>query len=101
MRRRPKGKSLVVRRHASLNNRNTKVTVETAFWDALKEIADSKNRTLSTLLSRIDKKRQNPNFSSAIRLFVLNHYVRRAKRKSNDRRRQAGLAVQTARDHHG
>ena len=41
---------------------------------ALKEIAASRRVTLRDLIARIDTDREHGNLSSAIRLFVLNHY---------------------------
>ena len=54
--------------------------LEDAFWRGLKEIAASRRVRLSDLVAGIDTKRDNGNLSSAIRLFVLNHYRRRALR---------------------
>jgi predicted DNA-binding ribbon-helix-helix protein len=42
--------------------------------EALKDIAASRRVTLSDLIARIDTDREHGNLSSAIRLFVLNHY---------------------------
>jgi predicted DNA-binding ribbon-helix-helix protein len=50
------------------------VSVENAFWEALKEIAASRHIKLQGLISMIDSDREHDNLSSAIRLFVLNHY---------------------------
>jgi len=52
------------------------VCVERAFWDALWEIADAEGLKLTELIARIDTNRCTPNLSSAIRLFVLDHYRR-------------------------
>jgi predicted DNA-binding ribbon-helix-helix protein len=52
--------------------------VERAFWDALWEIADAQGFKLTELIARIDKGRNTPNLSSAIRLFVLDYYRRPA-----------------------
>ena len=45
-----------------------------SFWQGLKDIAQSRRTTLSVLVSSIDTDREQGNLSSAIRLFVLNHY---------------------------
>jgi predicted DNA-binding ribbon-helix-helix protein len=37
---------------------------------------------LKELIARIDRSRNTPNLSSAIRLFVLDHYVRLAEAKT-------------------
>jgi len=58
--------------------RKTKISIEDAFWTALKEVAAAKNRSLSDLVRQIDE-RQLANRSSAIRLFVLDYYQKRAR----------------------
>jgi predicted DNA-binding ribbon-helix-helix protein len=45
-----------------------------AFWRGLKDVAASRRVTLSDLVAGIHSERQHGNLSSAIRLFVLNHY---------------------------
>jgi predicted DNA-binding ribbon-helix-helix protein len=52
----------------------TSVSLEDAFWKGLKEIADQNEQTLSDLVASIDSQRKHGNLSSAIRLFVLDHY---------------------------
>jgi len=51
--------------------------LEDAFWDALKDIANGEEKTLSDLVADIDSTRQQGNLSSAIRLFVLENVRRR------------------------
>jgi predicted DNA-binding ribbon-helix-helix protein len=74
MSRPPKVKSLVVKRTIVVGTRKTSVSVEAPFWKCLKEIAASGNLTLGELVKGIDSDRQHANLSSAIRLFVLEHY---------------------------
>lgn len=50
----------------------TSVSLEEAFWAALREIATARNLTVNTLVSEIDRERQG-NLSSAIRVYVLHH----------------------------
>ena len=64
-------KSLVVKHSIYIDGRKTTVSLEDAFWSALKEIADVQGTTASTMVAEIDKKREQGNLSSAIRLFVL------------------------------
>ncbi len=71
-------KSQVVKRSIVIANHKTSVSLEDAFWNGLKEIAASRNMPLSDLVSSIDSQRQHGNLSSAIRLFVLDHYRNRA-----------------------
>ena len=51
--------------------------MEDAFWNALKEIAVSKNTSRQKLVEMIDKKRSLHNLSSALRVFVLRYYLLR------------------------
>ena len=67
-------KSPVVKRSIVLAGHKTSVSLEDAFWRGLKDIATSRRMTLSDLISRIDIDREQGNLSSALRLFVLNHY---------------------------
>jgi predicted DNA-binding ribbon-helix-helix protein len=68
-------RSVIVGRH------KTSVSLEDAFWKSLHDIAVIKNTPLSDLLSAIDTGREQGSLSSAIRVFVLNHY-----RTQDDRR---------------
>ncbi len=78
-----RGKSLVRKRTIYLDKHKTSVSVEDAFWAALKEIAAAQGISIGRLIAAIKSKRrerQGPNFSSAIRLFVLDYYRRRPVR---------------------
>ena len=67
-------KSPVVKRSIVIAGHKTSVSLEDAFWDALKEIATVRSATLSEVVAGIDASRSQGNLSSAIRLFVLDHY---------------------------
>jgi predicted DNA-binding ribbon-helix-helix protein len=67
-------KSLNAKRSVVIGRHKTSVSLEDAFWKGFNEIAASRNMTLSDLLATIDSDRQHGNLSSAIRLFVLDHY---------------------------
>jgi predicted DNA-binding ribbon-helix-helix protein len=67
-------KSLITKRSIVVGGKKTSVSLEEAFWNGLKEIALHRNLTLSELVSAIDGQRLHANLSSAIRLFVLDHY---------------------------
>jgi predicted DNA-binding ribbon-helix-helix protein len=77
----PEMKSRVMKRSTLVNGRKTSVTLEDEFWTALKEIAATQNVGTPKLISTIDSQRQSDNLSSAIRLFVLDHYRRLAELK--------------------
>jgi predicted DNA-binding ribbon-helix-helix protein len=67
-------KSPVVKRSIVIAGHKTSVSLEDAFWDALKEIATVRSATLSEVVAGIDASRSQGNLSSAIRLFVLDHF---------------------------
>jgi predicted DNA-binding ribbon-helix-helix protein len=67
-------KSPVVKRSIVIAGHKTSVSLEDAFWKGLKEIASARNMILSDLVASIDGGRRQGNLSSAIRLFVLDHY---------------------------
>jgi predicted DNA-binding ribbon-helix-helix protein len=67
-------KSPVIKRSIVIAGHKTSVSLEDAFWRGLKEIAVSRRATLSDLVASIDSGRPHGNLSSAIRLFVLDHY---------------------------
>jgi predicted DNA-binding ribbon-helix-helix protein len=67
-------KSPVVKRSIVIAGHKTSVSLEDAFWKALKEIASGRHMTLSDMVATIDTERQHGNLSSAIRLFVLDFY---------------------------
>ena len=70
--------SPVVKRSIVIAGHKTSVSLEDAFWQGLKEIATERALTLSDLVATIDTDRHHGNLSSAIRLFVLDHYRSRA-----------------------
>ena len=77
-------KSPVVKRSIVITGHKTSVSLEDAFWRGLKEIAGGRDLTLSDLVATIDTDRQHGNLSSAIRLFVLDHYRSVSGRQVDD-----------------
>jgi predicted DNA-binding ribbon-helix-helix protein len=71
-------KSPVIKRSIVIAGHKTSVSIEDAFWTALKEIAQSRQQSLAELIGSIDGARQSgnstANLSSAIRVFVLDYY---------------------------
>ncbi len=63
---RPQKRSLTLKGH------RTSVSLEDAFWDAFRDIAQSRNRAVNDLAAEIDAMRGSDcGLASAIRLFVL------------------------------
>jgi predicted DNA-binding ribbon-helix-helix protein len=81
-RKREFAESRVLKRSVRIGAHNTSFTVEEEFWRGLKEISLVKQLPLANLLADIDRDREHANFSSAVRLFVLDHYVTLAKQKT-------------------
>ena len=67
-------KSLVSKRSIGIAGHKTSVSIEDAFWNSLKEIANERGMTLAALIGEIDANRKHDNLSSAIRLFVIGVY---------------------------
>jgi predicted DNA-binding ribbon-helix-helix protein len=72
-----------MKRSIVIAGHKTSLSLEAAFWVSLKEIAVQEGTPVSQLVNRIDTDRKNANLSSAIRLYVLNHYRLLAEAKSN------------------
>ncbi len=70
-------KSPVIKRSIVIAGHKTSVSLEDAFWKGLKDIASAQRTTLSDLVAAIDTARHHGNLSSAIRLFVLDHFQAR------------------------
>jgi predicted DNA-binding ribbon-helix-helix protein len=86
-RRKPTIKSLVVKQSVSINGHHTSVSIEGAFWKALKEIAVTQNISANALISKIDSEREVANLSSAIRVYVVEHYLLAANASADPHRR--------------
>jgi predicted DNA-binding ribbon-helix-helix protein len=67
-------KSLILKRSVVIGGHKTSVSLEKPFWEGLKEIAETRETGLSDLLRSIDRERDNANLSSAIRVFVFEHF---------------------------
>ena len=78
-------KSPVIKRSIVIAGHKTSVSLEDAFRKGLKEIALSRRMTHTDLVAAIDSERQLGNLSSAIRLFVLDHYRARTSMHADGR----------------
>ena len=66
--------SPVIKRSIIRNGHKSSVSLEDQFWDGLREIADLRHMTVSALVATIDHGPNRRNLSSAIRVFVLDHF---------------------------
>jgi predicted DNA-binding ribbon-helix-helix protein len=57
--------SLVIAGH------RTSISLERAFWDALRNIAEERQSSIAALVAGVDAERGDANLSSALRVFVL------------------------------
>jgi predicted DNA-binding ribbon-helix-helix protein len=76
--------SLIVKRSIQIGDLKTGVSLENEFFDALNEIAAAQGAPTSALILMIDKRRRQQqrrmvNLSSAIRVYVLGYYMKRAE----------------------
>ncbi len=78
--------SSIVKRSIVLAGHKTSVSLEDDFWAALKYIAQKRRQAVAELIVSIDAERTHSNLSSALRLFVLNHY----QEHSTERVEQSG-----------
>jgi predicted DNA-binding ribbon-helix-helix protein len=67
--------SLVAKRSVTIAGHRTSLSLESAFWEALRRIARRRNMTVSGLVAEIDRAagpaETRRNLSSAVRVFVL------------------------------
>ncbi|MBF2715635.1 MULTISPECIES: ribbon-helix-helix domain-containing protein [Rhizobium/Agrobacterium group] len=63
----------MIRKHSiSLHGHRTSFSLEDAFWQEIRAIAESRNVAIAALIADIDSKRPaDCNLSSALRLYVL------------------------------
>ena len=82
-------KSSIAKRSVVIGGHKTSISLEGPFWTALKKIAHAQHVTLSALVTRIDDTREQSNLSSAIRLFVLRHFMAQSPQKGHGYEQQS------------
>ena len=93
-------KSAVIKRSIFLDGHKTSISLEDSFWTALREIAQVQGVTPSILVTTLAATGEHSNLSSAVRVFVLEHYRNKARPGvptthnaiSGDERRSASFA---------
>jgi predicted DNA-binding ribbon-helix-helix protein len=60
-----------IKRSFSIAGHKTSISLETAFWDALKAAAREEQLSLAALVAAIDRGRGGANLSSAVRVWLL------------------------------
>ncbi len=66
------------KRSFSVQGHRTSVSLESAFWLALKEAASEDGVTVASLINTIDKSRGEAGLSSAVRVWLLHRLKARA-----------------------
>lgn len=65
--------SALEKHSVTISGHPTSITLEPAFWQALRDIAASKNMSVNALVSHVDDTRSG-NLSSALRVYILDYY---------------------------
>ena len=63
-----------VKRSFTLSGHRTSISLEAAFWDALREAAAAEGVSLAVLVGRIDRGRGDAGLSGAVRVWVLDYF---------------------------
>jgi len=63
-----------LKRSFSISGHRTSISLETAFWEALRHIAASEGRSLASIVAKIDRERGDAGLSGAVRVYVLDYY---------------------------
>jgi predicted DNA-binding ribbon-helix-helix protein len=69
-----------VKRSFTIAGHRTSISLEAAFWEALKTAAAEERMPVAKLIARIDSARTDGGLSSAVRVWILQHYCERARR---------------------
>lgn len=70
-----------VKRSFAIKGHRTSISLEAPFWDALKDAAKEDGVALATLVADIDGGRGQSGLSSAVRIWLLDRYRKRATRE--------------------
>jgi len=68
-----------VKRSFTLSGHRTSISLEAAFWEALRQVAAAEGVPLAELVGRIDRSRGDAGLSGAVRVWVLDYFRRRCR----------------------
>lgn len=57
----------------TLMGHKTSISIESEFWEELKLISKTQNKSINEIISSIDIKEHNGNLSSSIRVFIIQY----------------------------
>jgi len=77
------GASRIVRRKIKIGQKPIYLSLEVEFWTGFRDIARSEGMTLAQLLEAIIAEHGSNTVSSAVRVFVLEHYRTLARRRGS------------------
>ncbi len=66
------------KRSLTIAGHRTSIALEPEFWAALEKLADKRGLRLTALIEAIDRSRDTPNLSSALRVAALREAQRRS-----------------------
>lgn len=78
------GSGRPVKRSFSIRGHRTSISLETPFWDALRDAATREGLSLAALVARIDEERGAASLSGAVRVWILAYARRLGARQSYD-----------------
>jgi len=67
-----------VKRSFSIDGHRTSISLEAAFWDALKKAAEEDRVAIASLVAAMHKERGSAGLSSAVRVWLLRRFQARA-----------------------
>jgi predicted DNA-binding ribbon-helix-helix protein len=73
-----------IKRSFSIGGHRTSISLEPAFWNALKEVAARERTPLAKLVSTIDQNRGGTGLSSAVRIWLLSYFQTRSAVRSDE-----------------
>lgn len=68
------------KRSFSIAGHRTSVSLESAFWDVVEDMAETRELSLAALIRTIDETRGETGLASALRLAALEHALTRSQR---------------------
>jgi predicted DNA-binding ribbon-helix-helix protein len=67
-----------IKRSFAIKGHRTSISMEAPFWEALQQAAAIENSTLAGLVAAIDDSRGDAGLSSAVRVWILDYFRKRA-----------------------
>jgi predicted DNA-binding ribbon-helix-helix protein len=67
-------RTTLVSRNVTVGGRRTSLRLEPGMWDALDEIAEREEVSVSEIATLLDRRRGGSSLTAAVRVFVLSYY---------------------------